>query len=203
MGMTFFSVDVETTSTNPFDGQLLSVGIVPIDGETLEVMDGLYLRMQYDPMGAIDPSTQTWWEAQKRDIYEEAWGLGVDRLSPEAATKEIVDFVASYSDNLKDIVFCANPVSFDHPWILKLFAEAGVEVPFHHRTVCMRSMYFGIVGGTWGQPRESGDWNHSEKPHHAYHDAYAQALDFVKMYMMTHADKRPKVAVSAVSDVYD
>jgi len=202
MSITFFSVDVETTSTNPFKGQLLSVGIVPINGDTLEVYDGIHIPVEYDPDGYIDGSTYDWWRQQGDEAFQAAWDIE-NRLSKTAAAAAASNFVNRFSDNLKERVFCANPVSFDYPWLQKLFAETGTENPWNHRTVCMRSMYFGITGGVWGENREAGNWHHSELPHHALSDAQAQAYDFVKMYMMTHADKRPKVAVAAVSDAYD
>lgn len=202
MTTTFFSVDVETTSPNPFKGQLLSVGIVPIDGETLEIHEGLHIPIDYDPDGYIDPATLEWWKDQDEAVYDVAWGLNA-RLSKEVAASVIKTFVTSFSDVIHERVFCANPVSFDYPWLLKLFAETGNDNPWSHRTVCMRSMYFGITGGKWGEKRETGDWHYPDQPHHALSDAEAQAYDFIKMYMMTHADKRSKVSVSAVSDVYD
>lgn len=201
MSMTFFSVDVETTSTNPFTGQLLTVGIVPIDGGTLEVGEGIHVPIEYDTDGPIDQDTYDWWKQQDVEVFDVAWGQ--ERISKDSAAKVIDTYVRSFSDELKNRVFCANPVSFDHPWLSKLFAEAEMEMPWHHRTVCMRSMYYGITGGVWGESREAGNWNYPEYPHHALFDAKAQALDFVKMYMMTHVESRPTVNANSVTDVYD
>lgn len=204
MTMTFFSVDVETTSTNPFTGQLLTVGIVAVDGDTLEVDEGIHVPLVYkNTPEFIDIDTLAWWRAQDPIVYEETWYGSDHRLHSKEATEVIDNYLNQFTTDKKERIFCANPVSFDYPWVLKLYARANQPMPFNHRTVCMRSMYYGIVGGTWGESRSAGNWHYPERPHHALSDAQAQALDFVKMFMMTHEENRVESGLTTVGDVYD
>ena len=184
----FFSVDVETTSTSPFDGELLSIGIVPVNSATLEILDGKHWALEYDPTN-VDPQTKQWWSEQSDEAYEAAW-LGERQYIVDAA-EEIFDFVTSFTDAYHNRIFAANPVSFDHPWVVKLFTNAGVENPFSYRTLCMRSMQYGMTGGIWGQSRWKDDFFHVSKiPHHALWDATSQAQDLISMLEGLGADDK-------------
>ena len=60
-----------------------------------------------------------------------------------------------------------------------LFDETGVPDPFHYRSLCLRSMKFGMrPRSEWGNDRED---HKPAIPHHALWDARAQALDLVQM----------------------
>ncbi len=162
----FVSVDVETNSTSVFTGELLTVGAVAvIDGE---ITDDFYLRVEYDK-NHYDEETMRWWGDQNDKAFEEAFE-GV-RHSRIAVADDFHDFVSDLGDEPK--FFVANPVVFDWPWIDKLFSDTKVANPFHYRSMCLRSVHFGM-GGEWGKSREGHE---PTVPHHALFDAYAQARD--------------------------
>lgn len=177
---TFFSVDVETSSTNPFTGELLTVGVVAVDkGGT--VLADLYVRL--DPLNGIewDEDTKTWWESQEIDVRMEAYeDEDLVRLYPHQAARMIREFVHKHGtveDGSNENVFVANPVSFDYPWIVKMFTQSNVPNPFGYRTLCLRSAAW-AGNGLWGGKR---DTNKPRCPHHALSDAHAQALDLITL----------------------
>lgn len=177
---TFYSVDVETSSTNPFNGDLLTVGVVAVDtnGNTL---DDLYIRVE--PLGTIawDPDTLLWWKGQDIGVRAEAYeDDDLVRLYPHQAARQLREFVHKHGDVVdgsNENVFVANPVSFDYPWIVKLFHQSSVPNPFGYRTLCLRS-------AAWDHPAEWGGKvrNHeADCRHHALSDARAQALDLIDL----------------------
>jgi len=192
----FFSVDVETTSTSPFDGELLTVGIQPVVVPATFAAGFLWDEAeQYGPglHVAIDcthvysewfktihdhASTLSWWLRQNQQAQDAAWrDTSIERLPEVTAAERIMDFVEDVCPAFSDRVFVGNPVSFDRPWIDRLFMHAGYPIPFSHRTLCLRSMRFGATrSGGWGPERVLHD---PLIPHHALHDAQAQADDLI------------------------
>ena len=171
----FYSVDVETGNTSVIPGGLLTVGIVSIDKHrgVWETVDSLYLHLAYDER-AFEEETINWWKKQDEDAFAEAFDWSRNRVHPTSAAAMIQEFVRKQSEQKKSF-FAANPASFDHAWIDMLFATTGVETPFSHRTLCLRSMAFGMTGGEFGEKRGT------EMPHHALKDAVIQADELVDM----------------------
>ena len=182
---TFFNVDVECTATTPSMGYLLTVGIVPVvhDGEhwTLH-RSRLYVRLdQGDEFPEPENYTSMpWWREQSDEAQDEAYrNRSLVRHSPDLAAAMIAEYVAEVQPDWSQRFFTANPVSFDKPWLDDLFASAGIPSPFHYRSLCLRSMRFGMDPSRgFGSTRESHD---PVIPHHALHDAEAQALDLIDM----------------------
>lgn len=187
---TYFSVDVETTHNGiPARGVLLTFGAWPIlwqPGADPVIGEPFYARVDrsawlglfgwYDNRATSD--TYHWWADQDPAVVDEAWrDRSLFRLSPNDAAQEFVNWVKAHAQG--EAYFVANPVSFDKPWIDDFLDSSGLETPFHYRSVCLRSMRFGLdVAKGFGGAR---DRNKSIVPHHALHDAYAQALDFCEM----------------------
>jgi hypothetical protein len=201
----FFSVDVETTHTDPTKGKLLSVGIQPVlwrQGEPAQLIAQrqFYMRLNQTSHYAewfatlTDPtSTLSWWLKQDPRVQDEAFrDEALERHSVVTVATRMADFVEQVCDDigedipLKHRVFCANPVVFDKAWIDAMWAEAMDEwelltydYPFHYRALCLRSMGFGLRVGdgwdTWGRTHQA------DLPHHALSDAWAQALDLKEM----------------------
>lgn len=74
--------------------------------------------------------------------------------------------------------FVANPCTFDHSWVQRWLTEAGIDMPFHYRTLCLRSADWGRNPGSYGESRTG---HASLVPHHALYDAQAQALDLLDL----------------------
>ena len=190
---TFFSVDVETSSVSPWNGVLLTVGIKPImfePGESPELLDSeFYVRIdQYQELLSIGwgeeegagYETYLWWKSQTKEAIDEAWAdRSLSRVSAKDAALQISDWVSSIQPDHKKRIFVANPVSFDMMWLTELFDTTGIKNPFHYQTLCLRSMKFGLrKNSAWTYSRDNHD---PEIPHHALHDAKAQAFDLMQM----------------------
>ena len=188
---TFFNVDVETSALTPWEGYLLTVGIQPVrytphlGAEMLA--DRFYVRIdrtdelsfsQWDEPGRSE--TYEWWVNQSAAAQDEAFrDLSLVRHDPETAAMMTVEFVAGVEPDPKQRIFVANPVAFDKMWLDELFASTGIANPFHYQSLCLRSMKFGLrPNSAWGSTRDNHD---PEIPHHAFHDAHAQALDLLAM----------------------
>jgi len=180
--MTFYSVDVETGHTVPLPGALLTVGIVAVaqSGNEWVKLDRMYLHLAYDER-TFDQGTIEWWNDEEKvseEARKEAFDWTLSRIHPASAAAMIADFVSSISEQ-KQSFFAANPASFDHAWVDMLFATSGVKTPFSHRTLCLRSMAFGMNGGEFGLSR--GAEHAPQIPHHALYDADAQADQLIDM----------------------
>lgn len=194
---TFFSVDVETSALDPWHGELLTVGIHVVEHDPLTKRTRLsdahcYVRInRYKELEersakglwgneANPNSSFGWWQRQNKAARDDAYAdPTLPRLNALNAAEVISAFCVSIQPIAKERVFVANPVSFDHMWLKALFSETGVEDPFHYQSLCLRSMKFGLREGTsWGSERDNAL---PEIPHHALHDARAQAIDLVNM----------------------
>lgn len=168
----YFSIDVETSGLNPFvpEHQLLSVGAMSVSS------DGLIFETWYERIrdaGTWDPATREWWMEQnptaRSDIFD------IKGIDPSEAAKEFVRWVNETTDHA---VFVANPATFDHAWVLRWLTECGEKMPFDYRTLCLRSADWGRNPGPWGLDRNG---HRPVVPHHALHDAQAQAFDLIDL----------------------
>lgn len=204
---TFFNVDVETSALTPWEGWLLTVGIQPVrytPGLGAEMLtDRLYVRIDREDELAVSgwdqpgrSETYAWWCEQNPEAQNEAFrDPNLVRHFPDTAAMMVVEFVASVEPDPKKRIFVANPVSFDKMWVDELFASTGIPNPFHYQSLCLRSMKFGLrPGSDWVSTRD----NHSpDVPHHAFHDAHAQARDLLAM--LAERDSVPAQVATAVA----
>lgn len=182
---TFFSVDVETSALQPDAGYLLTVGIVPVvqDASGKWRLDGREFYVRVDQPNALSTSdgrwsSLGWWAEQNEYVRGEAFSPHLVRHNELTAARMIDEFVRDIEPRADKRFFVANPVSFDKPWIDQLFFNAGMELPFHYRSLCLRSMRYGLaVSDEFGSSRMT----ESLVPHHALHDAKAQARDLIAM----------------------
>lgn len=206
----FFSVDVETSNLTPWSeqGHLLTVGAVAVRYDPRFTIDSaviggeFYVRIDRSTNGlsswwydddllAEDAPSDTakWWSEQNAAAQDEAWrDTGLVRHAPGVAARMLREFVVHHAGDV-DATFVANPVSFDKMWVDALFAQQRVENPFHYRSLCLRSMRYGLdPRSEYGPARET---HKPVIPHHALHDARAQALDLIDMLERRDATKEP------------
>jgi len=179
----FYSVDVETGNTFPVPGALLTVGIVAVDkiGDEWLKVDSLYVHLAYDEKMFSEDTIDNFWNNEdlvSPEAKREAFDWSLRRVHPASAAVMIANFVLDKSPQSESF-FAANPASFDFGWIDMLFASSGIKIPFSHRTLCLRSMAFGMNGGEFGQKR--GAEHAPQIPHHALYDADAQADQLIDM----------------------
>lgn len=173
---TFFSVDVEATSTHYATGRLLSIGIQVVN-EDLSLGADFYRTVFHHSL-VWDEDTLLWWMDQDREIFKAS---RIDPASENTIAYVLSEFVQRHMDD--KAVFVANPAAYEWPWIDNLFADFGLINPFDYHPLCIRSMYFGMTDSKWGESRKT--WKEfsveSEKPHHALYDAKAQAEEFIRL----------------------
>ena len=182
---TFFSFDVETTATVVEAGELLTVGCVPVvhDDEAgwTKFPQHFYMRLDVPTRVTAERfSSLAWWREQSDEVRAEAYqDRDLLRFDRPTVAKALAEWMAFVEPVWERRIFTANPVSFDKPWIDKLYYWADMDLPYHHRSLCLRSMKFGIdptVG--YGSDRTT---HQSLLPHHALADADAQAQDLIDM----------------------
>jgi hypothetical protein len=178
MSLTYFSVDVESSGTDPFRFDLLSVGTVAISADGL-ILGSHYVRVDHGRDIVWDDGTRAWWHEQNAEAKREVFSTEVTRLSVIDVADQLRAFVLLHGgEGFHDNTFVANPASFDHAWIRKLFSESGVVDPFSYRTLCLRSANWGAGERPWSETQRD---HQPFVPHHALHDAQAQALDFLAL----------------------
>lgn len=176
--MTYFSVDVETTGLNPFIHEVTSLSVV-------EVMTEEHFSCR-----VREPITgRRWSDFNTRWAYENI----PDSVSelPEFLTDFIPELILHFLRNFEEPwTFVAWPASFDYPFLQRLYTDAKVpEMPFHYRTVDIKSWIAGKYGVGIDAPRNEieevapGLGVSPEDPHNPYSDALAQARVFRKMLM--------------------
>lgn len=175
---TFFVVDIETSSTKPATGDILSIGVVAVS-HIRRIIDQRYWRIDAHPI-RWDRKTFLWWDEQPWEAKAEAYAdSSLARLPTRTVAKLFEEFVLQVGDpDQRERVFCANPASFDFPWVDKFFVDNEVDNPFHHKTLCLKSFDFGMNMKGWSTLERK----HQPKiKHHALHDAQAEAEDLLDL----------------------
>ena len=199
----FFVVDVETSNQNPWmpDAYLLSVGIVPVtqEGEVL-FNNYFYARIQsYLPaewfVDSLPTENETliWWRQQPQYAKEEAYSSpNALRYSMHEVARSMARYLETVEPTFDQRFLVANPSWFDMLWIQHLFGSTGVQMPFHHRALCLRSMKFGINTDdpVFGSER---DGHKPEFEHVAWSDAFAEAKDLQDMIQFKQSIPAPRV----------
>lgn len=178
----FFVVDIESSGLTPWTGSLLTIGAVPVStmGELLP--DRLFLAVE--PGLLSDPDTMAWWDKQSEIARNEAFAPGEHRWTLKETANVLAAWVETISGD-ETAYFVAHPASFDWMWMEFLFSTTGVKSPFHYRTLCVRSMEYGmdLANGherTYGGSRVRERDVKPQVPHSAASDAVAEAINFAR-----------------------
>jgi len=185
---TLFVVDVETTATVVRCGELLTIGVVAVDEDSAQAFAEAYWRI--DRLHALmwDGDTRDWWAQQSEEARAEAYEADdLARLPERTVGMLLREFVADHAPSEPHRrVFVANPVAFDWGWIADLYARLDLENPFSHRSLCLRSMQYGSGTTPWERMSGRGP-NEPKIPHHALHDARAEADHLIDMLKVRHS----------------
>jgi hypothetical protein len=177
--VTYFSVDVESTSTElgcrvPGLDHLQYGGITAVSVIECDSMKSYTARVAdfeayFDWMG----DTKEWAENNIPKSYYE-----IPEKPAGTICTEIVEFVSQFE---KPYTFVAWPVSFDFPMLQNFFYRFGVKWPFHYRSLDVKSYMCGKMGVDISASRDAlpeGLWIDPEDAHNPYADALAQAQTF-------------------------
>ena len=134
----FISVDVETAGPTPGDYAMISIGACPVD----EPERGFYVELKPD-REAVVPSA-----------------LAVSGLSMETLAAEGTDpkqAMEEFAQWVRDVVppqthrpvFVGFNAVFDWMFVNEYFVRYGLENPFGHGGLDIKSYYVGMMGSTW------------------------------------------------------
>jgi hypothetical protein len=88
-------LDLETLATTP-DAAVLTIGACKFDPNQNDVQSTFYERIQLDSQESynrvINEDTLAWWSKQDKQIQEDAFGEGTDRIDLKDAMKKLYTF---------------------------------------------------------------------------------------------------------------
>ncbi|MDO8623992.1 MAG: 3'-5' exonuclease [bacterium] len=126
--------DVETTGLDPASQEIVEIGLVLLNQQTLEIVDILDVKVQPEH---LETATEF---ALKLNGYNATDWQGA--LTLQGA-------MALYGEKTKDAIFCAHNVTFDWSFILEAFKKAGVKNLMDYHRVDLFTM-------AWMKLRNSG-----------------------------------------------
>jgi hypothetical protein len=198
----FFVIDFETSALNPWDGFPLTVGIVPVNhfGDIIAESAHLYVEfpIRQEPdwhMPANLTETEQFWLSLKNSeiesdniAFESAWYRDNGDIIWGDCMSQIEEFFAYIEPDPKKRFLCANPIAFDKMWMDYQFSDWSRENPYHYRSLCLRSMRYGLQYGENPEFGSSREDHEPVIPHHALHDARAEAQDLKQLMNWSRAD---------------
>lgn len=179
------SVDIETTGGTPYNGEMISLGAVVLQGPVtdLEVPDidssWCFQRNLQRVNGRTEAGTMKWWEQ-----YPLQLSLALDdAIHPKQACQEFVEFLESFETK---VIFAAWPAAFDWAFVNCYLWHYVGRNPFGYSPFCIKNYALGqfnnveaILGSR--KDAELPDWlvvtpeELGLTEHLALDDAYAQA----------------------------
>jgi hypothetical protein len=190
-GVHYFCVDVETSALRVWEGELLTIGVVVVDGKG-NVVDNFYQRVQndlhpswYDESMPAISETQKWWREQNDLAKMEAWlDQSRARYPASIVSRRFHDFCVQYGEDWTERIFVASPDKFDWVWTDYLLSQAGMPDPFWYHGIDIWSMNHGVAAQK-RTGKAKGKLNLSKRfeshkadvEHHALSDAFALAKD--------------------------
>lgn len=88
-------IDLETLATTP-NAAILTIGACKFDPKANDIHSTFYERIKLEPQESygrrIDDSTLEWWSQQDKQIQEDAFGEGSDRIDLKDAMKKLYTF---------------------------------------------------------------------------------------------------------------
>lgn len=179
------SVDIETTGGTPYNGEMISIGAVVLDGEpgSLIVPDidssWCFQANLQRVNGRSEAGTMKWWEQYP---YQLSLALD-DAMHPKQAMTEFVDFLESFR---RKVIFAAWPAAFDWAFVNCYMWHYVGRNPFGYSPFCIKNFALGkynnveaILGSRKDAELPDGlivtPEELSLNEHIALNDAYAQA----------------------------
>jgi DNA polymerase III epsilon subunit-like protein len=173
----FISVDVETAGPTPGDYAMISIGACPVD----EPERGFYVELKPDRAAVIDSA------------------LAVSGLKMETLATEGTDAAAAmeeFAQWIRDVVppqthrpvFVGFNAVVDWMFVNEYFVRYGIENPFGHGGLDIKSYYVGMMGSTWEQTsmRHLSPKYLSGRP--LSHNALGDARDQAELFRLMSED---------------
>jgi ribonuclease T len=134
------SVDVETAGPTPGDYAMISIGACLIDDPDR----GFYVELKPDRDAVIESALKV----SGLDMAE----LRAHGTDPQQAMEEFAQWIRDVvPPQTHRAVFVGFNAVFDWMFINEYFVRYGIENPFGHGGIDIKSYYVGMMGSTWEQ----------------------------------------------------
>jgi ribonuclease T len=134
------SVDVETAGPTPGDYAMISIGACLIDDPDR----GFYVELKPDRDAVIESALKV----SGLDMAE----LRAHGTEPQQAMEEFAQWIRDVvPPQTHRAVFVGFNAVFDWMFINEYFVRYGIENPFGHGGIDIKSYYVGMMGSTWEQ----------------------------------------------------
>jgi ribonuclease T len=134
------SVDVETAGPTPGDYAMISIGACLID----EPDRGFYVELKPDRDAVIESALKV----SGLDMAE----LKAHGTEPQQAMEEFAQWIRDVvPPQTHRAVFVGFNAVFDWMFVNEYFVRYGIENPFGHGGIDIKSYYVGMMGSTWEQ----------------------------------------------------
>jgi ribonuclease T len=134
------SVDVETAGPTPGDYAMISIGACLVD----EPDRGFYVELKPDRDAVIESALKV----SGLDMAE----LKAHGTEPQQAMEEFAQWIRDVvPPQTHRAVFVGFNAVFDWMFVNEYFVRYGIENPFGHGGIDIKSYYVGMMGSTWEQ----------------------------------------------------
>lgn len=134
------SVDVETAGPTPGDYAMISIGACLIDDPDR----GFYVELKPDRDAVVESALEV--SGLKMET------LAVEGTDPRAAMEEFAQWIRDVvPPQTHRPVFVGFNAVFDWMFVNEYFVRYGIENPFGHGGLDIKSYYVGMMGSTWEQ----------------------------------------------------
>ncbi|HWH96857.1 MAG TPA: 3'-5' exonuclease [Pseudolysinimonas sp.] len=136
----FVSVDVETAGPTPGDYAMISIGACLVD----EPDRGFYVELKPDRDAVVEAALKV----SGLDMAE----LKAHGTEPKQAMEEFAQWISDVvPPPTHRAVFVGFNAVFDWMFVNEYFVRYGIENPFGHGGLDIKSYYVGMMGSTWEQ----------------------------------------------------
>lgn len=176
----YLSFDVEADGPSPLSNSMLSLGVVLLTEQGIEV-DSFEVNLVRRAGSKEDDDTMEWWSN-----HPEAWAhCHQNTTSPQEGMKQLADFYAKHSGTYK-LKWVAMPASFDWMFMKSYYStfapEDSVDIGF--KAICMstyRDCLMTCGKLTWEQFNVLFEQSGANSGHRAVDDARFQGKTFIKL----------------------
>jgi DNA polymerase III epsilon subunit-like protein len=183
------SVDVETAGPTPGDYAMVSIGACLID----EPERGFYVELKPDRDAVVESALKV----SGLDMAE----LKAHGTEPKQAMEEFAQWIRDVvPPQTHRAVFVGFNAVFDWMFVNEYFVRYGIENPFGHGGLDIKSYYVGMMGSTW----EQTSMRHLSPKYLAgrplSHNALGDARDQAELFRAISADAAALRAASTQAE---
>lgn len=124
--------DLETTGTDPRSHEIIEIGLLVVDQNSLGIMDSLDLKVRPGHVKTASPNALL-----LNGYNEDDW---VDAVSLSRAMTE-------YSRRVKGAIFCSHNVTFDWSFMQEAFSTTGVTTTLDYHRLDLFTMGWTLLRG--------------------------------------------------------